>query len=74
RWGGGGGGDGHREHAGAGLLTTLLARRVDDLAYGAGVWVGSIRARTWRALTPKWSWPGQRSRRTTIRGGSDSPK
>ena len=56
------------------LPTTLLARRVDDLAYGAGVWVGSARARTWRALAPRWAWPGQRSRRTTIRGGSDSPK
>jgi mycofactocin system glycosyltransferase len=34
----------------AGLLTTLLARRVDDLAYGAGLWIGAVRERECRGL------------------------
>ncbi len=29
-----------------------LARRLDDLAYGAGVWVSAVRGRSWRALLP----------------------
>lgn len=33
-----------------GLLRTLVARRVDDLAYGAGLWVGAVREREWRGL------------------------
>ena len=33
-----------------GLVTTLLARRVDDLAYGAGLWAGAVRHREWRGL------------------------
>ena len=33
-----------------GLLSTLLARRVDDLAYGSGLWVGAVREREWRGL------------------------
>ena len=34
----------------AGFVTTLLARRVDDLAYGVGLWVGAARHREWRGL------------------------
>ena len=37
----------------AGLLTTLVARRVDDLAYGAGLWAGAIGRREWRALAAR---------------------
>ena len=29
---------------------------VDDAAYGAGVWVGCLRARTWAPLVPRVSW------------------
>lgn len=29
-----------------------IARRLDDAAYGAGVWWGAIRGRSWRALMP----------------------
>lgn len=29
-----------------------VARRLDDLAYGAGLWAGAIRGRSWRALAP----------------------
>ncbi|MCW2829930.1 MAG: mftF [Aeromicrobium sp.] len=35
----------------------ILARRADDLAYGAGVWVGAVRARSARCLMPRWVWP-----------------
>jgi mycofactocin system glycosyltransferase len=31
----------------------LAARRLDDLAYGAGLWAGAIRARSPRALLPR---------------------
>jgi hypothetical protein len=30
-----------------------VLRRLDDLAYGAGVWFGVIRGRSLRALIPK---------------------
>ena len=29
-----------------------LARRLDDLAYGAGVWLSAVRGRSWGALVP----------------------
>jgi len=32
----------------------IAARRLDDLAYGAGVWYGALRARSPRALLPSW--------------------
>jgi hypothetical protein len=31
-----------------------LAKRLDDLAYGAGVWWGALRARSVAALKPDW--------------------
>ncbi len=34
--------------------TAIMARRVDDLAYGAGLWAGSFRTRTSTALAPRW--------------------
>ncbi|SDZ13815.1 mycofactocin system glycosyltransferase [Herbiconiux ginsengi] len=33
-------------------LRFALARRLDDLAYGAGVWVSALRGRSWGALLP----------------------
>lgn len=36
-----------------GLLETLLARRLDDLAYGSGLWIGAVRHRSVGALTVK---------------------
>jgi len=41
----------------------VAARRLDDLAYGAGVWYGAWRARSVRALLP--SWQGIDVRRTS---------
>jgi hypothetical protein len=40
-----------------------LARRLDDIAYGSGVWRASLRARTWAALKPEVtrSMPTQRA-------------
>jgi mycofactocin glycosyltransferase len=34
--------------------TFLLARRLDDLAYGAGLWLGAVRGRSARALLPRF--------------------
>ncbi|WP_377320347.1 mycofactocin biosynthesis glycosyltransferase MftF [Pimelobacter simplex] len=39
------------EHPGAPYA--LVARRLDDLAYGAGLWAGAARARSPRALLPR---------------------
>jgi mycofactocin glycosyltransferase len=36
-----------------GLLTYLLLKRVDDLAYGLGLWWGVLRERNLRALKPQ---------------------
>lgn len=36
-----------------GLLTYLLLKRVDDLAYGLGLWYGVVRERNIRALKPQ---------------------
>jgi mycofactocin system glycosyltransferase len=33
-------------------LRFAVARRLDDLAYGAGVWVSALRGRSWGALLP----------------------
>jgi len=41
-------------------LRWTLARVADDLAYGAGVWAGAVRARSATALVPDLSnWPGR---------------
>lgn len=42
-----------RERAGVGPLTALAGRRLDDLAYGAGLWWGAIRRRSLRCLLPR---------------------
>lgn len=45
---------------GAGVASRLLGRRLDDAAYGAGIWWGAIRLRTFTPLRPR----GHRSERT----------
>lgn len=45
------GGDG--EGKPVGLLAYLLLKRLDDLAYGAGLWTGVVRERTLRPLMPQ---------------------
>jgi mycofactocin system glycosyltransferase len=40
----------HRHRTGP--VRHLAARRLDDLAYGAGLWAGAVRARSARALLP----------------------
>jgi mycofactocin glycosyltransferase len=35
-------------------LTFLLARRLDDIAYGLGVWLGVLKARSLRSVTPRF--------------------
>ena len=37
------------------VLEFTVARRIDDLAYGAGVWWGAFASRSPRALTPEFS-------------------
>lgn len=53
------------EHRGAGLgqPTLQLGRRLDDLAYGAGLWWGALRARTPGALLPRRPGPPRRAGR-----------
>lgn len=41
-----------RRELGADLVPFLLARRLDDAAYGLGLWAGSVRGRSLRALRP----------------------
>ena len=45
-----------------------LARRLDDLAYGAGLWAGAIRARSVTCLLPRR--PGQKTSQKTGQGGT----
>jgi len=42
-----------REHPGIDPLTTLAGRRLDDLAYGTGLWHGALRSRSLRCVTPR---------------------
>ena len=44
----------------------VAASVADDVAYGAGVWTGSIRARTTAALLPRLTRSGPPSRRPTL--------
>lgn len=43
----------HRDISARLAPEAFVARRLDDLAYGAGLWLGVIRARSMRALVPK---------------------
>jgi mycofactocin system glycosyltransferase len=47
--------------AGLDLPRFVLARRLDDLAYGAGVWWGALRGRSTACLRPRWSPSGGRA-------------
>lgn len=42
-----------RERPGVDPMTALVARRLDDLAYGTGLWWGAIRTRSVRCLVPR---------------------
>lgn len=44
---------GRLEHPDARPLPQLLGRRLDDLAYGAGLWLGALRRRSARCLLPR---------------------
>lgn len=44
--------DHHRSHADLDPVRYVVARRLDDLGYGAGVWLGAWRGRSIRALRP----------------------
>ena len=37
-----------------GVLLRFAGRRLDDLAYGSGLWLGSLRHRTGAALRVRW--------------------
>ena len=43
----------HREVPAAQAPEAFVARRLDDLAYGAGLWWGAVRARSARVLVPR---------------------
>ena len=43
-----------REGTGVSLPTALAGRRLDDLAYGAGLWWGAFRRRSPRCLAVRW--------------------
>jgi mycofactocin system glycosyltransferase len=47
----------HRQSGARPEPVFAFARRVDDLAYGAGLWCGAARARSPRCLSPRWVWP-----------------
>lgn len=55
--------DGLNAHRSAGAeldpVRFLLARRLDDVAYGAGVWWGAARVRSAACLLPRWVRPGR---------------
>ncbi|GAF49472.1 hypothetical protein RW1_085_00160 [Rhodococcus wratislaviensis NBRC 100605] len=43
----------HRQIPAAQAPEAFVARRLDDLAYGAGSWWGAVRARSIRVLVPR---------------------
>lgn len=53
----------------------VAVRVADDVAYGAGVWVGCWRTRSFAALVPDFSgWPGRRNATTWGPDPGDSPR
>lgn len=46
-----------RVRPGLGPVRYAVAHRLDDAAYGAGVWWGALRGRSARALLPEVRWP-----------------
>lgn len=55
----------YRERTGVGPATALAARRLDDLAYGAGLWWGALRLRDIRCLLPRTAVAVQRPAAST---------
>lgn len=53
--------DRRRVGADGGVTAYVVAHRLDDLAYGAGVWWGAWRARSVRCLLPTVRWPRRRT-------------
>ena len=51
-----------------GLLAHLLLRRLDDIAYGTGLWAGAVRRRTVAPLLPRLAAGAARSRRGPAAG------
>ncbi|SLJ83200.1 sugar transferase [Mycobacteroides abscessus subsp. abscessus] len=45
----------HRDAGGLDPVRYLVYKRLDDLAYGTGLWVGAARARSLDALRPAFS-------------------
>ena len=45
------------------LAWFLVARRLDDVAYGTGAWIGAVRARAWIGLLPDVRRTGRSGRR-----------
>lgn len=43
-----------RERTGVGPVTALIARRLDDLAYGSGLWWGALQRHSLRSLEVRW--------------------
>jgi mycofactocin system glycosyltransferase len=56
------------ERPGVSPFTVMIARRLDDVAYGAGLWSGAIRRRNARCLFTRRPGP----RRTVAVGGAES--
>lgn len=46
-----------RERPGSGLLASAAGRRLDDVAYGTGLWLGAANARSTRCLRVRWLRP-----------------
>lgn len=59
---------GRREHPRADPFHQLLGRRLDDLAYGGGLWLGALRARSFRCLIPRALGPGSAAKTVAGRG------
>lgn len=57
-----------RERTGVGPFTALVARRLDDLAYGSGLWWGALRRRSPRCLLVRRTAGGERLSAAAGRG------
>ncbi|MCW2575673.1 MAG: putative glycosyl transferase, partial [Modestobacter sp.] len=56
------------------LPTFAAGRRLEDLAYGAGLWLGALRARNGRALLPASPPPVTPSKKPQVTPRSDDHK
>lgn len=57
--------DRRRVRSGLGVVPYVVAHRLDDAAYGAGLWWGAMRDRSPAALLPVIRWPRRPGRRRT---------